>query len=155
MEANLVESNDEAVNPSDEISSELGSYTLQLMWHLKQRAARAFEPLGFRTNRAVVLEFIALGYSQPKDLHRALGIVPPAISTIVAELEDRGLLERQIDSQDGRRVNLYLTPKGHAVRRQLQVAWHEARRDYYESLSKNDIADSLELYRKVFDKPLK
>lgn len=137
----------------DESSYELGSYSLQLMWHLRQRAARAFEPLGFRTNRVLVLEYIAQGVNQPKDLHQALGIVPPAISTIIAELETRGLLSRQADPHDGRRVNLHLTPEGEKVRQQLSLAWQEVRREFHDSLSKKELTTTLQIYRKALGRP--
>jgi DNA-binding MarR family transcriptional regulator len=140
--------------PLNDLSDEIGSYSLRLMWQLRQRAARAFEPLGFRTTRVLVLECIAQGYTQPKDLHQALGLVPPAISTIIAELEGRGLLERQSDPRDGRRINLNLTPAGETARQQLQEAWLEARRDLNGSLSPKDQATSLRLLQKTLDEPL-
>ncbi len=129
--------------------NELGSYGLQIMWKLKQRAAQAFEPLGLRPNRVLVLESIALGHTQPKDLHKVLGIVPPAISTIVAELEARGLLTRQVDPHDGRRVNLQLTAEGKEIRQQVHRAWNEAHREVHAVLTEKDVLASLELCRKA------
>ncbi len=138
----------------DELLDELSSYSLRLMWRMRQQAVRAFEPLGFRTTRVLALEFVAHGYTQPKDLAEVLGIVPPALSTIVAELEGRGLLLRQTDPNDGRRINLSLTPAGEQTRRQLREAWSKTREENRKQLSEQDLKTTLELYRKVLDEPL-
>lgn len=137
--------------PTDELIDELGSYTLQIMWQLRQEAARTFEVLGFRTARALLLEFVGRGYGQPKDLARLLGTVPPAVSTIIAELEGRGLLERQTDPSDGRRINLRLTPAGETARRQLKDAWNTTRQDQLSRLNQKDLEDGLRLCRKLLD----
>lgn len=138
----------------DKLLDELSLYSLQLMWRMRQQAVRAFEPLGFRTTRVLVLEFVARGYTQPKDLAEVLGIVPPAISTIVAELEGRGLLQRQTDPHDGRRINLSLTPTGEKTRQQLRDVWGQAREENRKRLTEQELRTILELYRKVLDEPL-
>ena len=65
---------------------EFGSYALQLMWVLRQDASPGVRPLGFRTVRALLLEFVGRGHTQPKELAELLGVVPPAVSTMIAEL---------------------------------------------------------------------
>ena len=51
------------------------------------------------------------GMSQQELLLR-LGIQPGSLSELVGKLEDKGLITRQRDVTDKRRVNLYLTEEG-------------------------------------------
>lgn len=128
--------------------SELGSYSLKFMWQLRLQAVRAFGPLGFRPTQVLVLEFVNQGHNQPKVLAQLLGLVPPALSTIIAELEGRGLLERQADLKDGRRVRLHLTPEGKETHRALMEAWLDVRREHIAQFSDKELDVSLEFFRK-------
>lgn len=132
-----------------ELIEELGTYSLPLMWTLRQAAARAFDPLGFRTVRALLLELIGRGLAQPKDLSAALGLVPPAVSTMISELEARGLITRQSDPSDGRRVQLELTEAGRAARSKLNRAWQQASLERLSSLSDDELELCLRLLRKL------
>lgn len=129
---------------------DLGCYSLQLMWTLRQDAARAFDPLGFRTVRALLLDFVGRGHTHPKELAALLGTVPPAVSTMIAELEARGLLVRRSDPDDGRRVRLSLTENGEATRRELRDAWNQAGRERLGTLSPEELETFTHLCRKLF-----
>lgn len=135
--------------PSEKLIEELGKTTLPLMWTLRQEASRAFEPLGFRTVRALLLELVSRGHTQPKDLAGRLGLVPPAVSTIIADLEQRGLLTRQSDPDDGRRVQLQLTSEGEATQRQLSEAWRQVGRKRLSSFSDEELELFVHLCRKL------
>jgi DNA-binding MarR family transcriptional regulator len=56
-----------------------------------------------------------LGPSTTAELARREQITPQAMGATIASLEQRGLLERQPDSVDGRRMILSLTAAGQAV----------------------------------------
>jgi DNA-binding MarR family transcriptional regulator len=129
---------------------DLGCYSLQLMWTLRQDAARAFDPLGFRTVRALLLDFVGRGHTHPKELAAMLGTVPPAVSTMIAELEARGLLVRRSDPNDGRRVCLSLTKTGEATRRELRDAWTQASRERLRALSPEELEVFTGLCCKLF-----
>jgi DNA-binding MarR family transcriptional regulator len=135
--------------PTASLIDELGHCSLQLMWTLRQDAARAFDPLGFRTVRALLLEFVGRGHTQPKALAAMLGTVPPAVSTIIAELEERGLLLRRSDPHDGRRVHLSLTEAGEAARLELRHAWNQAGLKRLSGFSDEELEVFLRLCRKL------
>lgn len=132
-----------------DLIEELGTYSLPLMWTLRQAAARAFDPLGFRTVRALLLELIGRGLAQPKDLSAALGLVPPAVSTMISELEARGLITRQSDPSDGRRVQLELTEAGRTARARLNEAWQHASLERLSSFSEEELELCVSLLRKL------
>ena len=51
------------------------------------------------------------------DLARAQGMRPQSMRTIIAALEEMGMVERRPHATDGRQVNLELTAKGRAVQK--------------------------------------
>ncbi len=128
---------------------EFGSYALQLMWVLRQDAAQAFSPLGFRTVRALLLEFVGRGHTQPKELAELLGVVPPAVSTMIAELTERGFLAREGHPKDGRRVQLSLTEAGQRARTQLRDAWSKTGLRRLGSFSDEELETFVGLCRKL------
>mgnify|MGYP002779969176 CR=1 FL=1 len=134
---------------SERPSDELSDLTLPFMWRLRQDAVRAFEPLGLRPFQALLLELIGGGMGQPKALAELLDAVPPTISAMLRELEGCGLLRRDTDPADRRRVRLSLTPAGEAVRLELQRAWREASRERFERLSDEELRSLLRLYHKL------
>lgn len=48
------------------------------------------------------------------DVSALLNVTLPSVTKLVQELENRNLLEKQADSQDGRVILLRLTPEGYA-----------------------------------------
>ena len=56
----------------------------------------------------------------PKQLALALGVPPPNVTVLVDRLEQRGLLQRQRSTTDGRAMNLQLTDKGTELARRAQ-----------------------------------
>jgi DNA-binding MarR family transcriptional regulator len=56
------------------------------------------------------------------ELARAEGVRPQSMGTTVAALEERGLVTRKPHPTDGRQMNIELTPKGVAVRKNTKDA---------------------------------
>ena len=56
----------------------------------------------------------------PKQLALALSVPPPNVTVLVDRLEQRGLLQRQRSTTDGRAMNLQLTDKGTELARRAQ-----------------------------------
>jgi len=87
------------------------------------------------------------GAAPMKELGLKLGCDPSFVTAIADVLEDRGLARREIDRADRRNKHLVLTPKGRAVRSQLQREFFDdlpgirrlderGRRDFVELLRK-------------------
>lgn len=134
---------------ADLLIEELSEHTLQLMWTLRQEAMRAFEPLGMRPMKALLLELIGRGLVYPKELSEMLDTLPPAVSAIVADLEERGLLQRGLDPNDKRKIRLELTPDGQTMRQRLKTTWHEAGASRLARLSSDELATLVKISRKL------
>ncbi len=83
---------------------------------------------GFAVDRASYGVLARVGELQPvrlTDLAHVLGVDVSTTSRQVATLEQRGLLERAADPDDGRAVLIALTEPGEQYLKQLSAAWHE------------------------------
>jgi DNA-binding MarR family transcriptional regulator len=80
------------------------------------RAASASHELSL-TESMVLGRLEREGSATTADLARAEGIKPQSMGTIIAALEERGMVERKPHPTDGRQVNIELTTKGAAVRK--------------------------------------
>ena len=80
------------------------------------RAATASHELSM-TESMVLGRLEREGSGTTADLARAEGIKPQSMGTIIAALEERGMVERKPHPTDGRQVNIELTTKGVAVRK--------------------------------------
>jgi len=136
---------------TQQLVEEIGEYSLHLMWILRQEAVRTFDPFGFRPVRALLLELVGRGYNHPKELAEILDQVPPAISTMIADLEDRGLLTRRTDPHDRRRVQLELTEAGAETHRRLKEAWQQTGCKRLSKLSNEELETLVHIYRKLLE----
>jgi DNA-binding MarR family transcriptional regulator len=83
---------------------------------------------GIRMDRANYGVLVRLGSIAPvrlSDLAQDLGVDVSTVSRQVQSLEQKGLVDRGPDPDDGRAVRLELTRKGKAVMRKMQAAWQE------------------------------
>jgi DNA-binding MarR family transcriptional regulator len=83
---------------------------------------------GFSVDRASYGVLARVGELQPvrlSELAHVLGVDVSTTSRQVATLEQRGLLSRSADPDDGRAVLLDLTRTGQKYLRELSHAWHE------------------------------
>lgn len=65
-----------------------------------------------------------------QEIARELDLATPTVSISVRQLEEKGLLARQPDPDDGRAVQLFLTPEGEAFHQRT----HLFRRQKFERL---------------------
>lgn len=135
----------------DALVQELSELTLPLMWSLRQAATRAFEPLGMRPVKALLLTLIVEAPRHPKELSDLLDTVPPVISTLVADLEERDLIQRVPDQNDRRRVRLCATPAGKASCQRLAAAWHQVSLEGTAPLGDDELRTLIGLYRRVLE----
>lgn len=128
---------------------ELHELSLPLMWSLRRSAVRAFEPLGLSPVRALLIELVAGGIAHPKELAEVMDTVPPAISAMVADLEQKGLIERAVDPDDRRRVLLSLTAAGAKLRAELRARWLVAESERLAALDEHDLRELVRIQRKL------
>lgn len=82
------------------------------------RAAAASHELSW-SETAVLARLDREGPATTADLARAEGVKPQSMGTIVAALEELGLVDRRPHPTDGRQVHIALTPKGLATRQRV------------------------------------
>ncbi len=133
----------------DALITTLSELTLPVMWTMRQDAMRAFEPIGIRPIKALLLGLIAKGMQHPKDLADVLDTHPPAISSMVAELEEADYLERKIDPNDRRRIQLTLSVKGESLLKQMQLAWHNVSLERAEQLSDDELETLISAFQRM------
>jgi DNA-binding MarR family transcriptional regulator len=80
------------------------------------RAAAASDELSW-SETAVMARLAKDGPATTADLARAQGMKPQSMGTIVAGLEQLGMVERKPHPTDGRQVNIELTTKGAAAQK--------------------------------------
>lgn len=71
---------------------------------------------GLELRDFMVLSSISKGHRYPSDIARRLHASKFAVSRVLQRLIDRGLIAREIDGQDSRRVRLEATPAGAKIR---------------------------------------
>ena len=141
----------ETATQRTDLIKQLSDMTLPMMWILRQDAVRAFEPMGIRPFKALLIELIAKGMQHPKDLAEVMDTLPPTISTMLAELEQEDLVSRQIDSSDRRRIKLSLTAKGEALHKDMQGRWLELGSDRFKHLSTKEMETLYSLFSKLLE----
>jgi DNA-binding MarR family transcriptional regulator len=82
----------------------------------RMRAVAASDELSW-TETAILKRLAGNGSATTADLARAQGMRPQSMRTIVASLEEMGMVERKPHATDGRQVNLALTAKGAAAQK--------------------------------------
>jgi DNA-binding MarR family transcriptional regulator len=85
------------------------------------RAAATSQGLSL-TESAVMARLDRAGPSTIADLARAEGMKPQSMGATINVLEAAGIIERKPHPTDGRQVNIELTEKGVAMRRNLKEA---------------------------------
>lgn len=104
----------------EQLTDELILRFLGGIWRLNRRMKQDVGPLlaerhGIDLRRYFVLQAIHHGHAYPKQLAEALDMPPSLLSRYLEQLVKAGLLERQIDREDSRRIHLTLTDAGQAM----------------------------------------
>src|SRR6202046_4467373 len=109
-------------------SSEVAVEDFHMALRLLVRRIRADAPPELRefswTQKAVLSRLEKDGPATAADLARAEGVKPQSMGTALALLEKMGLVERKAHPTDGRQINLKLTVRGVALRRNTKQATH-------------------------------
>ena len=89
------------------------------------------------------------GIRHPGALAETLELAPPAVSHLLSELEERGLIARSLDPDDRRRVRLELTDQGRELLSRANEAWTDLNAGKLASLSLEEAVALRDLLRKV------
>ena len=84
-----------------------------------------------------------------KELQEALAIQPGSVSEIISKLEARGLLSRERDEEDKRRMVLRITDAGRAGAEAFSGA--ESGNELYGALSEEEQSTLKELLKKLLE----
>lgn len=84
------------------------------------RAQRAGEPHDLSLRQFAALHEIHLGATSPGELARRWQVTPAVLTGIIDRLERRGLVRREPDPADRRRLRLVLTDAGVAARQEIE-----------------------------------
>jgi DNA-binding MarR family transcriptional regulator len=104
-------------NAADDLALALGL----LMRRLRSAAPSESPELSW-TQKAVMRRLEAEGPTTTAELARAEGIKPQSMGAALAALENMELVERRPHPTDGRQMDIALTPKGAAVRKDAGMA---------------------------------
>jgi len=112
----------------------------QLTRRLRQAQAEQLAPLGLTPAQERALRMITRSEEAPRmtELADRLGIVPRSLTTVIDDLEEAGLVRREIDPRNRRAILLHLTERGAAVRDDLRDARRRAAEDLFAPLSADD-----------------
>ena len=125
--------------PPAPLVEELSHLGYALMHLLLQRAKEVFAKEGLSLLQAEVLRLVREGVNAPSRLAEHLEIQPSQVSHLLASLEEAGLVERRLDSEDRRRVLLHLTPKGEEAQKRFKEAWLAAYSQHLARLNPEEL----------------
>ena len=83
------------------------------------------------------------------ELAEVLHLHPGTISGVVGRLERAGLIVREDDAEDARRIRLALTPAGHGANRRRAGTFEAAVRRVLETTSRPDLATAGKVLTKL------
>ncbi len=84
-----------------------------------------------------------------KDLAERLQIRPASLSELLDKMQKSGWIERQVNEQDRRKVNIYLTGKGQEISQQMNEARQEMTNKIFGVLSEEEQAQFRTLLSKL------
>jgi len=98
------------------------------MWHVRMTMLERFgrrveEETGITAKDFFALMNVERGLCYPSDIATTMMLPTYAVSRILEGLTQSGLLERQLDESDARRIRLSLTQKGQKALESSQAVW--------------------------------
>ena len=84
-----------------------------------------------------------------RELSQRVGMMEPTTVTALNGMERRGLVERVRNTHDRRKVNIYLTPKGRALRDVLLPCSLDVNREATQGVAKAELAVAMDVLRRM------
>lgn len=124
---------------------------MPLMSLMQQDFMASIKPFAINPGGAILLEHVAKGVKHPKELAQLLETVPPVVSAILAELEEKGLIERHIDPEDRRRVQLNLSDDGKALHEKIRERNQGLSAERLSRLNPQELESLIVIFRKILE----
>jgi DNA-binding MarR family transcriptional regulator len=131
--------------------AELDTLIMPLMGLMQQDFLASIKPFSLNPGAAILLEHVAKGVKHPKELANLLDTVPPVVSAILGELEGKGLLEREIDPDDKRRVRLKLSRQGKTLHEKIRERSITLGGERLSKLSDEELTSLIRIFRKLLE----
>ena len=134
------------------VNQELGEKILfasKIMVNILAEALIGAKVQGLSAPQYRILDMICNGVDKPAELAGMLDVSPPAISWILAKLEDGGFIDRSHTKEDRRRVVLELTDMGKDVVRRVNAHRRKQINDVLRRMDDNTVKQ-LETLLKAF-----
>lgn len=106
------------------------------------------------TQKSVIVRLDKDGPATAAGLARAEGVKSQSMGTAIATLEKMGLVRRKAHPTDGRQINIVLTAKGKAIRKNTREAKHTWLTHAIEKLDKKEqkkLFSASEVIKKLVD----
>ncbi len=136
-------------SPDDTVAAEL----MQSVGVLLRRVRAEAGPEGLSWSQAAAMGRLdRTGPMTTAELARAEMVKPQSMGTLLAELEQDGLVQRQPHPTDGRQILFSLTVAGVAARRQrhaAKLAWLSAAIARFDAAERDTLADAVALVRRL------
>ncbi|MAC33976.1 MAG: hypothetical protein CME40_00810 [Haliea sp.] len=134
-------------NAAVTLSDQLGEILMLTTRDFQRRldsdlAARGIRGIGAR-HRSV---FLYLGYHGPSraaDLAQAAGIRPQSMMKAVHELEEMGLVHRDVDPSDSRAKLIHFTPEGNRLIAELSISTRRVWQDYAQLIGETALQQAI------------
>jgi DNA-binding MarR family transcriptional regulator len=132
--------------PAD-VAAQLGESLLRLARRLRRSSNQSLEPYGLSDGEARVLRLISRAGAplRMSDIARRIEVVPRSATTVVASLEDKEVVVREIDPEDRRSILVRLTEAGAYLVADLGRARDQAAVDLFGRLDPVDRDELLRL----------
>lgn len=144
-------------------SLSLGALSEVLGYHIAQASVvttevfqrHVVDPFGLRkVEYSLLLLLLANGPMAPKRLAQVLSLTAPNLTTLLDRLQERGLLRRERNPNDGRSQNIVLTDDGQHLAQQCSDTAGPMEDELRKRLSKAEHAMLIELLCKVAGKAI-
>lgn len=100
-----------------------------------------------------VLEYLSKngGSLNPKQISSALSVSSARIAAIVNQLETKGFVERDVDSDDSRQTIIRLMPKGIRQQKENESAYEALIVKFLKALGPEDARDYVRIQKRIAD----
>lgn len=134
-----------------DLIAELDTLVMPLMSLMQQDFLESIKPFSLNPGAAILLEHVAKGVKHPKELAQLLETVPPVISALLGELEGKNLIQRQIDPDDKRRVQLTLSKEGKRLHEKIRERSMQLGGERLSKLSEKELSNLITIFRKLLE----